>query len=75
MDNNVQARAQFAQILLERVRQDRYPSATHMSMIEQLLPPQWIPDYLEVLFEKVADDPHPSIPMLHRIARMVEAAR
>ena len=72
--NSVEARAVFLRILMDQVRQDRHPSATHMALIEQALPPEWIPDYLEILFEKIADDPHPSIPMLHRIRRMVDAA-
>jgi hypothetical protein len=73
--NSVEARAMFLRILMDKVRQDRHPSATHMAIIEQTLPPEWIPDYLEILFEKIADDPHPSIPMLHRIAGLVDAAR
>jgi hypothetical protein len=72
--NNVESRAAFLQILIESVRQARHPSATHMAMIEQALPPQLIPDYVEILLEKVADDPNPSIPMLQRIARLLDAA-
>jgi hypothetical protein len=72
--NKVEARAAYVRLLMERVRQDRHPSATHMALIEAALPPQWIPDYLKILFEKVADDPNPSIPMLRRISRMVDAA-
>jgi hypothetical protein len=73
--NSVEARAAYLRMMIEKVRQAQYPSATHMAMIEQALPPQLIPDYIEVLMEKVADDPNPSIPMLQRIARLVEAAR
>jgi hypothetical protein len=69
-----EARASFLRILMERVRQDRYPSATHMAMIEQALPPQLIPVYVEILLEKVADDHNPSISMLRRIAKLVDAA-
>jgi hypothetical protein len=72
---NVEARALFVRMLMDQVRQDRHPSATHMAIIEQALPPQWIPDYLEILFEKVADDTHPSIPILTRIGRLLDAAR
>ena len=73
--NSVEARAAFLQLMIERVRQDQYPSATHMAMIEQALPPELIPDYVEVLIEKVREDRNPSIPMLQRIARLVETAR
>ena len=60
---------------MKRVRQDHYPSATHMAMIEQALPAQLIPDYVEILLEKVADDRNPSISMLRRISQLVDAAR
>jgi hypothetical protein len=73
--NATQARAAYLRILMDRVRQDRHPSSTHMAMIEQALPAQLIPDYLEILLEKVAEDPQPSIPMLQRIGRLVEQAR
>ena len=42
------------------------------SQIEETLPPEWLPVYLEVLLAKIADDRNPSIPMLKRIAAVVE---
>ena len=73
--NAVQARAILLRTLMERVREDRYPSSTQMTMIEQALPPQLLPEFIEILLEKVAEDRNPSIPMLHRISRLVDAAR
>jgi hypothetical protein len=73
--SNLEVRAQYIRILMDKVREDRHPSATHMGLIEQALPPEWIPTYLEVLFEKIAEDTYPSISMLNRIARLVDAAR
>ncbi len=73
--NQVEAQAQYLRILMNRVREDRHPSATHMAMIEEALPTQLIPDYLEILLEKVADDTNPSIPMLRRISRLAGTAR
>jgi hypothetical protein len=70
-----EARASFLQILLERVRHDRHPSATHMAIIEQALPAQLIPAYVEILLEKVAEDQNPSVSMLRRISQLVDAAR
>ena len=69
-----EARAALATILLARVRRDKHPSATDMAMLEQMLPREWLPAYLEVLLEKVAGDRHPSISMLHRIRRLIDAA-
>ena len=60
---------------MERVRDDLYPSTTHMNLIERSLPAQWIPDYLDILFEKVENDANPSTSMLQRIAGLVERAR
>jgi hypothetical protein len=72
--NKVEAQTEFLRILMARVRADRHPSATHMAMIEEVLPPQLIPAYVEILFEKVAQDANPSISMLRRISRLVGAA-
>lgn len=68
--NRVESRAVLAGILLKRVREDRYPSATDMDLIEQILPPQLMPRYIEVLLDKVAQDHRPSISMIHRIDRV-----
>ena len=71
--NNVEARAKFIRMLMEKVREDHYPSVTHMELIEQAIPAQWIPDYLEILYEKVEEDNYPSVSMLNRIAHLMEA--
>lgn len=63
----------LGRLLLEKIRQDKYPSATHMSIVEHTLPPDLVRDYINVLLEKVLNDNHPSIPMLRRIARIAEA--
>jgi hypothetical protein len=68
--NRVESRAVLAGILLKRVREDRYPSASDMDLIEQILPPQLMPRYVEVLLDKVAQDHRPSISMIHRIDRV-----
>jgi|tagenome__1003787_1003787.scaffolds.fasta_scaffold18021913_2 hypothetical protein len=72
MTMNDEYRAKYLRALIEKVRDDHYPSSTHMDLIEQSLPPSWIPVYLDVLIEKVADDQNPSTSMLKRIAAMVE---
>jgi hypothetical protein len=67
------AQAVLARVLLEKVHQDDYPSATQMDMIEQTMPPAMVDQYLGVLLEKVIKDPAPSITMLRRIQRVSEA--
>jgi hypothetical protein len=68
-----EARAWFVEALLDKVRDDRYPSATHLALIEETLPREMVSDYLEVLMEKVAQDTVPSVPMLRRIQRVAES--
>jgi hypothetical protein len=71
--NSMESRVALAGILLEKVRDERYPSTTQMTIIEQVLPPQLLSRYVEVLLEKVAQDDRPSIPMLQRIQRVIDA--
>lgn len=65
-----QAQAALAKILLEQIRRDSHPSVTQMSMLEQTLPPSMLPEYVNILLEKVWQDKSPSIPMLRRIQRV-----
>ena len=67
----MEAQTAFSRILLERVRQDKHPSRTHMEILEQSLPPSLYRDYINVLLEKVVHDKDPSIPMLRRIAGII----
>jgi hypothetical protein len=69
--NKIECRVVLAAILLDKVRRDRYPSSTQMSIIEEVLPPPLLSWYVELLLDKVAQDNRPSIPMLHRIQRVI----
>jgi hypothetical protein len=71
--NRMEARAVLAGMLLKRVKEDRYPSPTEMSLIEQIIPPQLLPRYVEVLLEKIAQDNRPSITMIHRLNRVINS--
>ena len=68
-----EARSWYVQVLLKKVRDDPYPSATQLSLIEESLPRDMVSDYLQVLMDKVAEDSVPSIPMLKRIQRVAES--
>jgi hypothetical protein len=65
-----EAQGWLVKVLLEKVRTDRYPSATQLAIIEEILPREMVPDYLDVLMDKVAEDKVPSIPLLRRINRV-----
>jgi hypothetical protein len=70
--NRDEASGWLVQTLLDKLRADPYPSTTQMQIIEEVIPQAMVPDYLEVLMDKVAGDNMPSIPMLRRIARIAE---
>jgi hypothetical protein len=68
--NREEAQARVVQMLMDKIREDPYPSSTQMSIIEEMLTPQLAGEYVEVLVEKAAKDNFPSIPMLRRIGRV-----
>jgi hypothetical protein len=59
------------EVLLSKVEQDRYPSATQMALLERNLNRRELSAYIEVLLEKVDDDRFPSIPLMQRIERLL----
>ena len=61
-----------ARVLLERVRADKYPSWTHIQLIEQVIPQSLQREYINVLLEKVLSDAYPSIPMLRHLVGLTE---
>lgn len=63
----------LVQMLLDKVRQDQYPSSMQLNLIEESIPPAMIPEYLEVLMDKVAQDTYPSLSLLGRMQRVAEA--
>jgi hypothetical protein len=71
--NRIESQAVMAGILMKRVRDDRYPSSTEMDLIEQIIPPQLLPRYVELLLDKIAQDGRPSISMMHRAQRVINS--
>jgi hypothetical protein len=59
-------------VLLDKVREERYPSPTHLTLIEKWISRDRVPDYLRVLIDKVEQDTFPSIPMIRCIQRVAE---
>ncbi|WP_026535035.1 hypothetical protein [Arthrobacter sp. H14] len=64
-------RSSLLQVLLDKVNSEPYPSATMLNIIESLLKPDEVPDYVEHLVDKVRADTYPSIDMLKRIQQFV----
>ena len=71
----MEARAVLAGMLLKRVKDDRYPSSTEMNLIEEIIPPQLLPRYVDVLLDKMAQESRPSISMIHRLSRVTRSMR
>lgn len=63
-------RSEILQELWRRVEADTYPSATLMDQIERLLLPDEVPDYAELLTQKILPDRYPSIDLINRVVRL-----
>ena len=63
--------SQILELLLDRVRDDPYPSTTHLDLIESILQDDDVESYAEVLLEKVRLDDYPSFDHLNRLLKLV----
>jgi hypothetical protein len=69
MANPLQER--YAEVLLDRIRSDMYPSGTHMDMFEAVAPMRQRVEYVLMLLEKIENDANPSIPMMRRVQGLI----
>lgn len=58
-------------VLLDKVREDQYPSNTMMDIIESVMDEDVRDDYAHILAEKIAGDQYPSIDMIRRVLNLV----
>jgi hypothetical protein len=58
-------------VMIDKVRKDRFPSATMMDLIEQNLDEDQLDEYGQVLLDKIADDRFPSYDMIKRLVEFV----
>jgi hypothetical protein len=70
IDNDT-ARGVLLQTLLEKVRDEQYPSSTMLDLIEELLTPEETPAYVVLLQERFRGEQYPSIPMLKRLTALL----
>ena len=61
----------FAEVLLDRIRQDVHPSVTQMDMFESIAPPRQMGAYLAHLMERIEAEPFPSTSMMQRVQAIV----
>ncbi|GGB35305.1 hypothetical protein GCM10011492_27480 [Flexivirga endophytica] len=64
-------RSKLLNTLLSKIEDDPYPSGTYMDLAEELLTPDDLPRYVEVLFAKVDGERFPSVTMLRRLQNLV----
>jgi hypothetical protein len=60
----------YAEVLLNRIRNDPHPSNTHMNMLEAVAGPRQLAAYALHLMERIEGEAHPSIPMMRRLERV-----
>jgi hypothetical protein len=68
-DRGQDLHAQILELLLEKVREDQYPSTTHLDLIEQILRDDETEQYTSVLIDKLGDENYPSLDQLRRLQR------
>jgi hypothetical protein len=65
------ARAELVATLMQKVRDDPYPSSTMLDLVESLLTPEEQPTYVVLLQDRIRSERYPSIPLLNRLTRLV----
>jgi len=65
-----QTRSALIDLLLSKVKDDQYPSATMLDLVEQMLTEDELPAYAAVLMEKIAADTYPSTSMMKRLVAL-----
>lgn len=61
------ARVQLLRVLMDKVAEENYPSATMMDTIEELMIPQELPVYAQLLVDHIEGSRFPSIDMIQRL--------
>jgi hypothetical protein len=61
----------FAEVLLDRIRQDVHPSVTQMDMFESIAPPRQMGAYLAHLMERIEAEQFPSTSMMQRVQAII----
>jgi hypothetical protein len=68
-----EAQQAISAMLLEKIENDHYPSATQMDLLEQTITPELAGTYVEILLDKLNADTWPSLDLLRRVQRVAEA--
>lgn len=69
-DQQHDIRGALLAVLMKKVEEDQYPSATMMDLIEQELTDEQMSQYARVLLEKIQADTYPSIDLIRRLTAL-----
>ena len=69
-DVRSQLRAALCAVLIDKVRNDRFPSATMMDMVEAGVDEEQLREYADALLDKIEADQFPSIDLMKRLAAL-----
>lgn len=69
--DNEDARAELVATLLEKIKEDPYPSATMLDLVEELLTDEEMPAYIVFLQDRLRSERFPSIPLLRRLTNLI----
>ena len=61
----------YAEMLLERISRDTYPSGTQMDMLESIAPPELLVRYILHLMDRIEEEQYPSVDMMRRLHRLI----
>jgi len=64
------ARIELLRVLMEKMAEETYPSATMMDTIEELMLPQELPVYAKLLVDRIEAERFPSIDMINRLRNL-----
>lgn len=67
-DHGPDLHSRIFELLLDKVREDQYPSTTHLDMLQSLVRDEdEVQAYVDALMEKVEQETYPSIDHLRRL--------
>lgn len=64
------ARIQLLRVLMDKIAEETYPSATMMDTVEELMLPQELPVYAQLLVDHIENSRFPSIDMIKRVRNL-----
>jgi hypothetical protein len=68
--DKIDVQAQLLKSLLKKVSSDPFPSASMMDTVEELLTPDTVSAYAQVLLAHIDKDNFPSVSMIDRLKRL-----